>query len=144
MIFKLLISLLLLSSCYSSEVKIPKNTDHTESEVISPVLKVVIDDLSDWCNERGITLHITSLIRSEAENERIGAISDTHIEGRAVDFSIKSEYGWTDKLINDMVTYLEEKYGHLGAVTEKGISRLIVIHDAGLGLHVHIQIRKGL
>jgi hypothetical protein len=69
-------------------------------------------------------------------------VSDTHIQGRAVDVSAR---GWDKESITKVVAYINKKYASIGAIGIKdGVPRAIVYHDAGHGAHFHLQVRKNI
>lgn len=111
---------------------------------IHPILREIMVDISNFCIDNNITLFVTSVIRTPERNRELGAVSDTHVEGRAVDFSIRSEFGWTKDMLSKLEKLLESKYGAVGAYSYSGKQKVIVIHDIGHGIHAHIQVRRGL
>lgn len=99
-----------------------------------------------FCNKHGITPYYTSIIRTEEQNARVGAKSDTHIDGRAVDLSYKAIHGWTPSLRIQYEMEFEQEFADVGALVWEGgklISRPIVGPNEGHD-HFHLQIRREL
>lgn len=124
---------------YAKEVN-PKDLDH-----IHPKLKDIVTYISVFCKENRIKFVITSAIRSKERNAAVGSVSQTHVEGRAIDFSIKDRWGWRDDLVMDVTRKVIRNYGEYGAFSNvNGKQVVIFTHDAGTGTHVHIQVRRDL
>lgn len=67
--------------------------------------------------------------------------SNTHPEGRGVDISAR---GWNSKQVQNVIEYMQENVGHLGAYSLRtGKQNVIIYHDAGLGKHFHLQVHRG-
>lgn len=83
---------------------------------------------------------ITSLI---SDRKGIKGVSRSHEDGRAIDFSIKRiPYALAQKITNELNEEFAEEIGAIGK--ESGLPELAVLHDAGSGEHIHIQVRIGL
>lgn len=109
---------------------------------IEPRLLSVMATISEFCKQNNITFMVTSIIRDEKRNNEVGAVSNTHVEGRAFDFSIRTKWGWNKKLIDRMVKLVEDKHGDYGLYGVNKRQKIVVIHDAGSGLHAHVQVIK--
>ncbi len=127
-------------------IEVKDGVDVEDLLFIHPRLLLVLVHIVNFCHQHKINFQLTSIIRTIQENTILKAVSKTHVEGRAFDFSIRDEHGWTldllKKLCNELNLLFGDKYG---AVSKKnGQSRIIVIHDSGNGKHGHVQIRPGL
>lgn len=112
-----------------------------ELRMIHPKLMLVFAALNYWCDNRSLPLVITSIIRTEEENKRVGAKSRTHIEGRAMDISVKD---WDEQDIMEAQRFLEGEYYHWGAISKDTQKRRLVVLHKGTAMHLHIQIAKGI
>lgn len=98
----------------------------------------------DWCTQREISPHFTSIIRPYDD----GSKSDTHQTGRAVDLSLKAEHGWTADLIDEFMFDFSDTFKEVGALVYNDdgelISRPIKIHGnrENSGQHAHLQCRR--
>jgi uncharacterized protein YcbK (DUF882 family) len=120
--------------------KEPHNTTHLM--YISPHLVMAMIDMALYCESYNKPFVITSSIRSFAENKALHARSLTHVEGRAVDVSVKD---WNDSFISEFVDRYNRKYSNIGAISSvTGRSLFVIHHDSGNGPHLHIQVRRNL
>lgn len=112
---------------------------------IHPKLKQIVAFIAAYCKENNIKFVITSAIRSPERNTEVHAVSMTHVEGRAVDFSIREELGWNANLIQDLFRKVIRNYGEYGAYSLTGGKQIVIFsHNNGNGFHTHLQVRKGL
>jgi len=90
-----------------------------------------------YCHHNGLPLLITSI-----KDEVVGRKSDTHLDGRAFDVSVRA---WNRKQIDDCINYFMTKYKDLGAISaDTGLRRVVYLHsmaDNGAE-HIHVQIKK--
>lgn len=76
------------------------------------------------CQVRGMSILITSVIRSKIPNV---STSDSHADGRAFDISVR---GWTDEQIKDCVRECNTALSKIGATSKSdGIRRAAVFED---------------
>lgn len=119
-----------------------KNTTDAERiPYLHPTTLRLMCEVIEYCEEKKLPCVFTSSLSTMAEDSVLKRVSDTHRTARAFDMSIR---GWNSQQMADMVKYFSEKYPQLGALSTDGVARLIVIHDAGTGVHFHFQIRKDL
>ncbi|MCK4499727.1 hypothetical protein KAU11_04475 [Candidatus Babeliales bacterium] len=136
--------------------------DHEKNVVdltyIKPELLMLLAFIEKWCQLNSIRFHITSVIRTKAQDKRLGARSSTHQEGRAFDFSIKKSHGWDEEKIEritrDLNTLVSSKFidgrhpnpfYNVGAISMATKSqRVIYVHSNhdGYGNHAHVQVRR--
>lgn len=111
---------------------------------IRPHLLEILAYVNTFCFEHGIKFQLTSIIRSKEENARLGAKSNTHVDCRAFDISLRKEHGWTYELIQKMVNEVNERYSDYGAISSStGQARPVYVHknSTGNGIHAHFQVR---
>jgi hypothetical protein len=143
----LILSLLTLPSfAGDSSINFAPGINPTDLQKIHPKLLQIVAYISVFCKENRIQLVITSAIRSKERNKLVGGISQTHVDGRAVDISIKERWGWTDDKIMILTMKVDQMYKQFGAFTNRPDNKQVVIfnHDAGNGYHLHIQVYRGL
>lgn len=105
-----------------------------------PLTQLIITDVSWWANQRGLDVVITETVTTLEEDKELQRVSNSHLQGRAVDFSL---IGWSEKDIKDCEKHFNEKYKEVSAYslrTKKPV--LIVPHDSGHGRHIHLQINR--
>jgi hypothetical protein len=116
---------------------------------MNPALLLIFSFVSNFCAHNGIKFVPSSIGRTHEKNKALGSVSTTHVydknEGvRAFDLSLRSEHGWNEVLINEMLKEVEENFKHLGAFNSTSEIRTAVRHDNGNGDHVHFQVRRNL
>ena len=72
-------------------------------------------------------------------DKALGRVSESHSQGRAIDFRTWNMSESQLKSLNGLLTV---KYGNIGALTKLGTRQLVVYHDIGKGPHFHIQIDR--
>jgi len=75
------------------------------------------------------------------------AKSQTHVEGRAFDFSIRESHGWSDDKIMILVMKIEQIYGQYGAFSAGSGKQVIIFNhstDVPGSYHSHIQVNRSL
>ena len=73
-----------------------------------------------------------------------GRISKTHEEGRAVDVSIK---GFSEFHLRRLPHFLNTRFGKDWGTNKVGsndLPRVCVVHDAGSGNHIHLQVKRNI
>lgn len=118
---------------------------------IHPSLMMMLGFVLNFASERNITVCITSIIRTPEENKAVGAKSLTHVQGRALDVSLRPEFGWKNSDLQELEEKLLEKFSDVAALAFVGdsdhgdssglVPRPMVVHDAGSGSHIHFQVR---
>ena len=107
-----------------------------EVQEMKGMLVVVLGTLINWADVNG-RLPVTI---TQVKNDTAVSVSKTHSTGRAFDVSVR---GWTTEQMESCMKYMEKKIGHLGAYSKSdNKQRVCVLHDAGLGLHIHCQVHK--
>lgn len=115
---------------------------------IHPKLLQIVAYVAVFCKENRIKFVITSAIRTPERNKAVKSLSNTHIEGRAVDFSIKERWGWSPDLVWSMTIKVNKMYKQFGAFTNRPEDKQVVLFNHSVnpseGTHIHLQVYKGL
>lgn len=132
----------------------PQYFGHTSNKemllMIHPALALMIAWTNVWCLQRGITPVWTSIIRNHEQNLAVGAVSKTHLQGRAADLDFADVYGWNDSLRDQFEFEFFTEFEHLGALKNNDgelISRPIVgpsIDPVNHDDHFHVQCRPNI
>lgn len=111
------------------------------AQYLHSTMKQILDEMVDYCESNmDHVVTITDTVTTPDEDKALNRKSSTHREGRAFDISLKH---WETKSITNFCEYFTAIYGHLGAVSgSDGKTKLIVVHDAGTGNHIHVQLNK--
>lgn len=133
-----------------------EGVNNLDLNFIQPELLLLMGLINKWCADRDINFQITSIIRTKEQDQKLKAISKTHQQGRAFDFSLQEKHGWTFELIQELCNYLteldryqseeltENPFYNIGAISIRtSQSTPIVVHknSTGKGIHAHIQVR---
>lgn len=106
---------------------------------VRPALQLIVDDFARFCNAGGHELIITDCISSPDDDARLGRVSTSHQEGRAVDCSVKT---WPEEFIIRAIAWLERVHGHKGAISKSDGKRRLVVDHVGSARHLHLQISR--
>lgn len=117
------------------------NKDIERALYLHPVLLIMVFDMHSYCLRRSLPFVVTSTVSTIEEDERIGRISATHREGRAVDISIQ---GWTTDEIDDFMLHFQKKYWEFAAKKPDGERVLIPPVNHGSAPHIHVQVSRVL
>jgi hypothetical protein len=118
-----------------------KNVDPVDFLKLDPRVIEMIGGVAKFCKEHNITFMITSAVRTPKKNKAVGAKSLTHVQGRAIDFSIKKFWGWTPRTIALLEKYIEKRYGEYGIIPPLQRQKVLLIHKvAGGAVHAHLQV----
>lgn len=107
--------------------------------LLSPAALMVLADLYLWSIQENLPFVITETMTTEAEDAALNRVSDSHRTGRASDISLK---GWPKEKAHELKRIFDFKYRSIAAVRADGTANLIVIHDAGTGMHIHLQVHR--
>jgi len=125
-------------------LKIPEvcfKTDlvYQRSEGLHQKLKEILVEMWRWTVDKKVPLFITEAVTTIEEDQKLGRVSATHREGRAVDLSSRA---WPAEIIGEFQLHFNNKYKDVAAVTTAGEPLLVVFHNSGHGDHFHVQIRR--
>jgi len=104
-----------------------------------PIIVYIASGLAVWGNSNNVPILFTSSVTSIFEDGQLKRVSSTHRDGRAIDVSTK---GWTPKYVEEALKFLNSGFSQFAALGPNGENRLVVHHDSGTGMHLHIQIHK--
>lgn len=135
-------------------LRLKRGVNASDIEYMHPALIMVTGYIAMFCAKHNILFVVSSILRSKEANDRLGAVSETHVQGRALDFSLRQEHGWTDELVqklsdnlirlnraDNMDEDIENPFKDIAAVSARDYSaKLLVVHDAGTGRHGHLQV----
>lgn len=111
-----------------------------EFSQIQPRLQFILEDMARWVHANGFRFVVTDILSDAYDDIRLGRVSTSHREGRAIDVSVK---GWTPEFKKKFEQFFEAAYKDDGAWSKRtGKINLIELHDNGNGAHAHIQIRR--
>jgi hypothetical protein len=114
---------------------------YQEFQHIQPKLQCLIEEMAFYVHNKGHKFIITDLLSDAFEDARLGRVSTSHSEGRAVDIRTRD---FPREFIKEFEKYFESKYGHMGAISKKtGNPNLVYWHNSGHGEHFHVQIKRG-
>lgn len=114
--------------------------------LLRPKVAEIMFYIANYCRKKNIRFVVTSLVRTKEQDKALGAKSSTHQEGRAFDFSIRREHGWTDRKLKEMQSLVNGRYLNDGAISFGSQKhKVIVIHlnANGEGSHAHVQVNRG-
>jgi hypothetical protein len=111
--------------------------DPNEFTYLHPILLHIFFDLVSWAIHKKLPIVVTRMVDGMIPGI---SISDTHGQGRAIDFSI---IGWTTNDMDACQEYINDKYAEdFGAIgITDGIKKCLKFHD-GTALHGHVQCGK--
>ena len=104
-----------------------------------PLLMMIFADAENYLLERYPYLFPIVITQTIAEPLDV-SVSQTHKEGRAIDFRTKT---WEQIEIDDLEQYINNKYAKDFGTSETGKNVIVALpHDVGKGQHFHFQIRR--
>ncbi len=121
-------------------IKFKTDSEKIEFDKLQPNLKFIALDMASYFNANGFDFIITDVLSEIQEDKKLRRISSSHREGRAIDVR-------TAGIPQDFLLAFEEKFERIykneAAISAKtGLPNLILKHDVGAGMHLHIQVRK--
>lgn len=102
-------------------------------------LKIIVKAAELYCKANELPFTITETWTDLMEDDRLGRVSSSHREFRAVDLS---SMGWTQREIDNFISWLTMSFGKYGAISKRDGVRRLVIHHNKHGDHFHIQIDR--
>lgn len=104
---------------------------------LSPAALMILCDFILYCELYGLDCTVTDTVSTQDEDDELKRLSATHRTGRAFDASLRK---WTSAQAEGCALYFSEKYKTYAAVDPNGNRKLVKIHDAGTGQHLHFQV----
>jgi len=131
---------------YRPNIKFAKDINPNDINKIDPRLLKVVFYVAEFCEQNEITFVVTSMIRSKERNSEVRSKSLTHVEARAVDFSIKEHWGWNEAKLAVLMEAVQMRYSFIGAWSYLGKQRTILLMHSTDGtsqnLHAHLQVDR--
>ena len=86
-------------------------------------------------------LVITDTVSTLSEDKRLGRVSSSHRQKRAIDISVK---GISDKQVSELLDFINYKpeYREYHYLSNGGAYRLAYRHDSNNGDHIHLAIHS--
>ena len=113
------------------------DVDPSDLRKLTPSCGIIMVEFINWCRHKKLPCRITSLI---SDRKNVKAVSTTHEDGRAFD---ASTHGWDHQNIEDCTFHFNTYFRNLAAISAKDLKpRAVIYHDAGLGSHLHFQVRR--
>lgn len=148
----LIIGLACLSICatasspsYRPNIKFASGINPNDINKIDPRLLKVVFFIAEYCENNEVTFVITSMIRTAERNRQVRSVSTTHVEARAVDFSVKEHWGWNEAKLAILMEEVQMRYNFIGAWSFMGRQRtILLVHSVGTidEKHAHIQVDR--
>lgn len=111
---------------------------YERSRYLHDYAKVLLSVMIDWCLMNDIEPVVTSTVSTLEEDLALNRKSSTHRDGRAFDISTR---GWSREHIEEFQNVFNNQYGKHGAISKQtGKPKLILHHNAGTGMHFHVQL----
>jgi hypothetical protein len=107
--------------------------------LLCPEALMILCDFIVWCKQKQINPIISDAVSSLKEDETLSRVSSTHREGRAFDVSCRN---FTKDQIDECVRVFSFKYRNIAAISAMGDAKLVYVHDAGTGSHMHFQVAR--
>lgn len=103
-------------------------------------LFAILVEMGWFCASRNLDFVLTETVTTPEEDERLGRVSKSHQEKRAVDVRTRD---WPEAFIKTFVADFEKKYGHLGAKSlSDGKRRFLIDKSKTKAPHIHIQMGR--
>lgn len=138
-------------------VNYSEGVNNLDLNYMHPNLLMLLSVINAFCLENEIRFELTSIYRTAEKDSQLKAVSKTHQQGRAFDFSVKNEHGWSYEKIQFLVDMLNElvetehlengapnPFHEIGAISGSDLKQRVIVvhknHDGG-GIHAHVQVR---
>lgn len=120
-------------------IKFKSKKDESLFYKCHPQLLMMVTDFALFWHESNRDMVITATLSTKVEDDKLGRVSSSHREGRAVDIRIKDV---PKEFINEWYIWANKKYKTVGAFGKDGKQSLIVLHGEGDNYHAHVQLNK--
>ena len=121
----------------SGNISFYYNDDYTELLLLDPLILSMLDKVSIWCKRQSVTIFVTHVLRTWAENQAIYKAvnkpppTSPHLYARAIDILLLDlQRRHTETLYPNLANYIT------GAFKGKGNC---IDHNIGNGRHLHVQ-----
>ena len=125
-------------------IKFKHEVDRQLFPYLSPNLIMALGDMAAWAKQKGLPFVITETITSEKRDiaRGIARKSKSHVEGRAVDVSVKK---WSKVEAENFHDYFDIRYQSIAARSySTGLANMVVYGLPGHTDHFHIQVSATL
>lgn len=122
-------------------LKFKSKKDREMFTMLHPVLIMIYADLFWYAKSKhGIELVVTDTISTEYRDKKLGRVSSSHRDKRALDIRTKDLSAF---VVNDLLDYINNKpeYDQYKYVSNSGQRRLAYYH-VGSAEHLHLAIHK--
>lgn len=110
--------------------------------MVNPILIMIYADLFVYAKANfNKELVVTQTITTLEDDKKLGRVSASHREKRAIDVRTKN---LSNKEIKTLVEYINNKWAYKDYryVSRSGVKRLAYYHNSGHGAHLHIAIHS--
>jgi len=118
------------------KIKTSKHCRASELQELQSATVIVFGIFLQFANSRALPVVVTNI-----NDKFTQSISNTHIEGRALDISSKN---WSAKDVKDCLLYMRTKVNYLGAISFSDNKQRVIIHHKvkGGAEHFHLQVAR--
>jgi len=121
-------------------IKWAKTKVEERAKRINKVLFSILVDMGFYCQARGVDLVVTDSFSTLEEDKRLGRVSSSHREGRAVDLRTRD---WTENFIKTFVNDFESRFGDIGAISGSDLQRRLIVDKSKTKQpHLHVQLSR--
>lgn len=123
-------------------IKFKDEKDMTLFFSLHSSLILIYADLNNYAHEKhGINLVITDTISTKEEDAKIGRVSTSHREKRALDFRAND---LPQEVVKDLCNYINNKWAYrkYHYLSNSGVTRLAYPHGKGDNYHIHLAIHS--
>jgi hypothetical protein len=105
-------------------------------EKLHPIVQSIVESMGRWSMQYdGKPLTITDTISTASRDKKLGRISLSHQEGRAVDIRT---FDMSKEKLTAFLTYFSERYNHLGYLNSSKVRKLMLYKPEPP--HIHLSI----
>jgi len=120
-------------------IQIADNKGRERFMSISPVLMVIVAEMSLWAYRHNLPFRINSSVSTIEEDKALRRVSTSHRTGRAVDIGLA---GWAKEDAIRFCKHFSMNYDQYAAINREGEKSLCVYGDARHQHHIHVQIHS--
>ena len=122
-------------------LKFKNKEDQMLFSLLNPILIMIYADLYTYAKENyQIELTITDTVSTPEKDKKLGRVSSSHQEGRALDVRTRDIDVF---IVNDLVNYINYKWAYqkYRYMSKEGNMRLAYLH-IGTASHIHLAIHS--
>lgn len=107
---------------------------------VSKKLRDILSEMGWFCVSKKLDFTLTEALTTKEHDRKLGRVSDSHNEGRAVDVRTRE---WPEQFTKEFVNAFNSKYGHLGAKSKSDGQRRFIVDKSNTSKpHLHIQLGR--